>query len=294
MKNNNSLIFQAMLWLFVFCYPLLGFHDRIREPIFVWLWHPFTLIYPLVFVLVFYGNWKVFIPRFLETNRIDVYLLCFLASLATIIWIRPLDRWIFRNGDRLPPWHKKGHLANNLYFASPSGEDFFLDRTSIGIFLLLWLLGLGIWFYQKKLKPLASNFSKLMDLEKAVTTATNPIENIEEDKQLAPANAAPELAQHLTVHVEYEQIKIPFVEIEYIEAFDSYVKIYLSNIEKPLLTRLTLRAVSEKLPPEKFVRIHRSFIVSTDKAAAWTASKVRLKSGQELPVGRSFKGDFNL
>jgi hypothetical protein len=294
MKYSNSLIFQTILWLFVFSYPLFAFHDQIREPILSWLWHPFTLVFPFVFALVFYGNWKVLIPKFLETNKIGIYLLCFLGSLATIIWLRPMDRWIFRNGDRLRfPSHAP--RPEGLESTIPVNENFFLDRTSIFFFLILWGVGLGIWFYEKKIKRLFAALIK--QIEAGAVEAPEKTEKTRET--VAPSSqdekntAQPPADNLLTVHVEYEQIKIPFDDIEYIEAFDSYVKIYLSNSDKPLLTRLTLRAISEKLLPEKFLRIHRSFIVSADKVAIWTASKVRLKSGQELPIGRRFKGDFN-
>ena len=44
-----------------------------------------------------------------------------------------------------------------------------------------------------------------------------------------------------------------------------YVMFYLDNAPKPLITHLTMKAVEEMLPPDLFLRVHRSYIVSVDK-----------------------------
>lgn len=44
-----------------------------------------------------------------------------------------------------------------------------------------------------------------------------------------------------------------------------YVLFYLDGEKKPLISHLTMKAVEEMLPADKFLRIHRSYIVAVDK-----------------------------
>ena len=67
------------------------------------------------------------------------------------------------------------------------------------------------------------------------------------------------------VKSEYKQIKINFSEILYIEGLKDYVRIYLKDNPKPILTLMSLKKLEEELPSENFMRIHRSFIIGLDK-----------------------------
>ena len=99
-----------------------------------------------------------------------------------------------------------------------------------------------------------------------------------------------ELDGSLYVHSEYRMIKIELKEIEYIESMQDYIKIYLSNTEKPILTLMSLKGVLEKLPSSDFVRVHRSYIVATKKIRSIHNHRVKLKN-IELPVGNNY-ADF--
>ncbi len=93
--------------------------------------------------------------------------------------------------------------------------------------------------------------------------------------------------ENLFVYSEYRLIKIPLHEIEYIESLEDYIRIHLMN-EKPVLTLMPLKKVLEKLPADKFKRIHRSYIVAVDKVNSVLNRKVRLFSSTELPVSDSY------
>ena len=91
----------------------------------------------------------------------------------------------------------------------------------------------------------------------------------------------------LFVRSEYKMVKIDLGDIEYIEALEDYVKIHVTN-SKPILTLKTLKSVLEKLPPDKFKRIHRSYIVPTAKVQSILNRKARLASGAELPISNNY------
>jgi len=91
----------------------------------------------------------------------------------------------------------------------------------------------------------------------------------------------------LYVYSEYRMIKIDLPDIEYIESMEDYIKIYLTNQPKPVLTLMTLKKVLEKLPADSFSRIHRSYIVSLAHIKSIHNKKVQLKTA-ELPIGNSY------
>ena len=63
-------------------------------------------------------------------------------------------------------------------------------------------------------------------------------------------------------------IKNGYTLILYIEGLKDYVKIYLKDNAKPILTLMSLKKLEEELPSENFMRIHRSFIIGLDKIEA--------------------------
>ena len=111
-------------------------------------------------------------------------------------------------------------------------------------------------------------------------------------QQKRPAAEAPMIeevaknADFFFVNVEYALVKIPIPDITYIEGMKDYVKIYLATARKPVLTKSTLKAIEEKLPPQKFMRVHKSFIVHVDKIESIRNREIRIGEA-EIPVGES-------
>ena len=71
--------------------------------------------------------------------------------------------------------------------------------------------------------------------------------------------------QSLFLRVDGELRNITIENIIYVNGMKDYVMFYLEGETKPLITHLTMKAVEEMLPPEKFLRVHRSYIVAVDK-----------------------------
>lgn len=67
------------------------------------------------------------------------------------------------------------------------------------------------------------------------------------------------------VRVDGELRNITISDIIYVNGMKDYVMFYLDGEAKPLITHLTMKAVEEMLPPEKFLRVHRSYIIAVDK-----------------------------
>jgi DNA-binding LytR/AlgR family response regulator len=91
---------------------------------------------------------------------------------------------------------------------------------------------------------------------------------------------------HLFFNVSKKKVKIYIDEIVYIESLKEYIRITAKD--KTVLTKFQLSQMEEMLPKEKFIRVHRSFIVSREKIDAFTATEVEL-CGKQIPIGRSYK-----
>ena len=81
-------------------------------------------------------------------------------------------------------------------------------------------------------------------------------------------------------------IKISINEILFIEGLKDYV--LLHTYDKRIVTKSTLSAIEKKLPENKFLRIHRSFVVSLLHIDAFTATSIEIGK-KELTIGRSYK-----
>ena len=87
-------------------------------------------------------------------------------------------------------------------------------------------------------------------------------------KQLAPKESPrPSTPSPATVfiRVDGEWRNISVEHIVYVNGMKDYVMFYLEGGQKPLITHLTMKAVEEMLPSDKFLRIHRSYIVAIGK-----------------------------
>lgn len=93
---------------------------------------------------------------------------------------------------------------------------------------------------------------------------------------------------YMFVNVEYNLVKVVFNNINYIEGLRDYIKIHLTTSSKPILTRMKLKSVEEKLSDRNFVRTHKSFIVAISKITSVKRDFVCINE-KEIPIGELFK-----
>ncbi len=82
--------------------------------------------------------------------------------------------------------------------------------------------------------------------------------------------------EYIFLKVEYQLVKVKLTDILYIEGLKDYVKVYLKDKPKPVLTLTSLKRLEEKLPPQHFMRIHRSYIVSLDHIDSITRNSLTI------------------
>lgn len=93
------------------------------------------------------------------------------------------------------------------------------------------------------------------------------------------------------VFVEYNQVKITIADILYIEGMQDYVKIFLTTASRPVITKMSLKAMEEKLALFRFARIHKSYIISMDKITA-VRRDIICVGNEELPLGETFRSNM--
>lgn len=103
----------------------------------------------------------------------------------------------------------------------------------------------------------------------------------------AAPNESSNQAAFIYLKVDRDMKKVFVNEIEYIESWKDYVKIFLAG-DRHLLVKRPISAVETILSDHKFVRVHRSYIVSLSKISGYNA--LSLQIGQsEIPIGRLYK-----
>ena len=100
-------------------------------------------------------------------------------------------------------------------------------------------------------------------------------------------NEAPKSASFIYLKVDRDMKKIFVNDIEYIESWKDYVKVFLA-CGKYFLAKQSITAMENLLSEHKFMRVHRSYMVSFDKISGYNGVSIQL-TGHEIPIGRLYK-----
>ncbi|MBR4977989.1 MAG: response regulator transcription factor [Bacteroidales bacterium] len=116
-------------------------------------------------------------------------------------------------------------------------------------------------------------------------TSANPVsgdsENLDKDRKSA------------FIKVDGVLRNIEFDDILYVAGMKDYVTFHLQSDSIPLVTHITMKAIEDLLPDEKFMRIHRSYIVALDKISAIDSYGDVLIGKVSIPVSDSYRKDID-
>lgn len=102
------------------------------------------------------------------------------------------------------------------------------------------------------------------------------------------AKATKEQPDFFFVNVDYSLLKVVFADIAWIEGLKDYVKIHLNSSSKHVITRVSIKSLEEQLPPVRFIRIHKSYIVSVDAITSIRKNSIFMDT-LELPIGDTYR-----
>lgn len=100
-----------------------------------------------------------------------------------------------------------------------------------------------------------------------------------------------ESANFMFVKSAYKSIRVDFDNIKYIESQHEYIKIHLLNNES-VTTKMSLKSIEELLPANKFVKVHRSFIVNISEVSVIERNRIVFENKIYIPISEQYKDGF--
>jgi len=98
--------------------------------------------------------------------------------------------------------------------------------------------------------------------------------------------------EYIFVKSDYKTVRISVNDITYIEGMREYVRIHLES-GKPLMPLMSLRVLEEQLPSDRFMRVHRSYIVNLQKIVTIEHNRIVFDGKVYIPVSDQYKEQFS-
>lgn len=112
--------------------------------------------------------------------------------------------------------------------------------------------------------------------------------------EMAASKPAAEAAREnigIFVKSEYRLLHVLYEDILYIEGLKDYVKIYIESEVKPILSLMSLKLLEEELPADRFIRVHRSYIIHRNKISSINKNRIIIDKKQ-IPIGETYRKQF--
>lgn len=171
-------------------------------------------------------------------------------------------------------------LFVDVQMPSMSGIDFYksVEQSMMVIFTTAYseyaLEGFNLSAVDYLLKPI--QFERFQQAVKKAEEYSHFLHSKENPEQ-----------QSLFLRIDYSLVKVAIHDILYIEGLDNYLKIHLRN-NKPLVVRMSMKGIMEKLPEHRFMRVHRSYIVSLADITS-IRNKIIYIGEVAIPVGTNYE-----
>ena len=96
----------------------------------------------------------------------------------------------------------------------------------------------------------------------------------------------------LYVKSDYRMLRVPVGSIKYIESMSEYVRIFVDDSAKPIVSLLSMKKIEESLPAGMFMRVHRSYLVNLNKVKEVSKMRIVYDGGVYVPIGDMYKEQF--
>ena len=128
------------------------------------------------------------------------------------------------------------------------------------------------------------------DFLQAANKAQEWFKLVEQSKQPEKSEKEEEI-QSIFVKSDYKLIQIELKNILYVEGLKDYVKIYEENATRPVMSLMSMKAMEDMLPSDRFLRVHRSYIVQKEKIRIIEHNRI-VFGNTYSPIGDSYKQSF--
>ena len=97
--------------------------------------------------------------------------------------------------------------------------------------------------------------------------------------------------EYIYVKSDYKLVQVNLDKILYVEGLKDYVKIHLDDEQKPVISLLSMKTMEETLPADRFIRVHRSFIVQKSKIKIIERGRIVFNK-EYIPISDSYKEEL--
>lgn len=91
------------------------------------------------------------------------------------------------------------------------------------------------------------------------------------------------------IKTDYKTVRVEVSSIIYIEGMSEYVRIITEDQKDPVIALLSMKKLEGKLPGNRFMRVHKSFIINLSKISQVSKGHVRMQDGSSIPIGESYR-----
>ena len=92
---------------------------------------------------------------------------------------------------------------------------------------------------------------------------------------------------------EYRVVRVPIAKITYIEGMSEDLKIHVEGEKDPVIVLLSMKKLEERLPADRFMGIHKSYIIALGQIREVARGRVSITPEVSLPIGDSYHETFN-
>ena len=178
-----------------------------------------------------------------------------------------------------------------------SGVDFVrgLENTPMVIFTTAYseyaIDGFRLDAVDYLLKPFA-----FAEFERAVDKARSLVElrRLRDEKHTPIAEAEPAdnaESECISIRADYKVSLVKYADIIFIESVGEYIRLHLTSGQR-MMTLLRLKNMESALPADRFMRVHRSYIVNLSHVAGYARGEVFLDSGDRVPLSVNYRDAF--
>ncbi|MGV8096207.1 MAG: LytR/AlgR family response regulator transcription factor [Mangrovibacterium sp.] len=280
----HSLVWGSFILFLLFLTPIANpVFEKIRS------YSVFNSLYFKIFLMaLFYFNAYFLIARYFNRRKLAIYITALIVALVvTIIYTLSL------RGFASPAPVSKKEIPPEIFSLRPEHPQLLREKNPDGLRLgqlyaiiapsLLVLIAstaFGLMIKSDK----QDKERETEQLKSELAFLHSQISN--HSRQVSPPN------DYIFVNSDHMIIKIAINDIIYVESLKDYVKIFLAGSSKPIITRLSMKAMEECLPPEKFVRTHKSYIVSVDKIVSIRKNRIKLVDSKVVLISEHYRQLF--
>lgn len=236
----------------------------------------------LCYAVLVYMNLYILIPRFLLKRKIATYIMSLLFAIALVTLITSQYLSFYFN-DIL--------ISTSDFFLSLRGKVAIFTEVIVTLCLSMTLFLLDEWFEKDQLIKEIERRRLDEEMELSLNNQMNSHFLLNSKNSIytmvEKSGASEDIGDHIFIKSDGMVIKVFINEITYIETANDYV--YINTVNKDrYLTLVSLKQISQRLPEERFIRVHRYYLIGIKHVKKLEGNLIHLGK-TKIKISRALK-----